>query len=200
MSFLPALRKVLAADHIVEPTLALTEKRAGSRCADIPVQYRGAHFAVRLRDNDHLKLLRGASDRERGSVDGYTNLPDYLVFSEAPASKKDPRPVLRVLVCELKSSDASRALARRQVQLGALIVPYLVALARLDAGLPPSTVHLCGVIAYQDLRPPQGRTRPGHIGEPEDDAPDPKVGIYVYPVPCGEPIYLDNFDYCPASS
>ena len=106
MSVLDALAKrVLAADRVVMTPIVLKEETAGSKCVDTAVNHDAVHFSLRLRGNDHLKVLRGLP----GSDGGFCNLPDYLVFGEGPVatSSKKSRPSLRVLAVELKSGSSA---------------------------------------------------------------------------------------------
>ena len=59
MSFLDAIKKVVAPSSIEVGPVMLRETRETSSCAEISVTHRGPHFAINLRDNDHLKILRG---------------------------------------------------------------------------------------------------------------------------------------------
>ena len=178
MSILRALaERVLAADRIAKTPIVLKEETAGSKCDDTAVNHPGAHFSLRLRGNDHLKILRGVP----GSEAGFCNLPDYLVFSEGAATKgsKQGGSILHVLVVELKSGEAGRERAVRQIQLGVSVAPYLVSLALVDdLNLTTPEIHQAGVILSPGLPPARPRTRRGAYGY-EGDL-DPKAGIYIY--------------------
>jgi hypothetical protein len=184
--------RVLAADRIIRPPVILREENPRARCVETPIEHRGPHFAVLLKADDHSRALRGSRDAQ----DGYRNLPDYVVFSEAQAKGKAP--VLRALLVELKSSEAGKERAMRQIQLGAPLAHYLLSLARVDHDAFKSTeLHQAGLILCPDLPTARPRTRRGASGyEPGSDA---KTKIYVYDAPCGDDVYLDGLFYCPAS-
>ena len=194
MSVLDVLSdRVLAAERIIRAPVILREEAQGSKCVETPVGHRGAHFALKLKADDHLRALRGS----RGADDGYRNLPDYLVFSESQAKGKAP--IVRSLLVELKSSEAGKELALRQIQLGVPVTQYLLSLAKVDHdALKNIEIHQAGLILWPDLPVARPRTRRGPPAgyEPERDA---KTRIDVYDAPCGGDVTLDQFFYCPAS-
>ena len=83
-------QRILAAERVTvygrSTSLVLQERAQSSKCIDTPVFHRDDHFALKLRDNDHLKFLRG----NPGAEAGFCNLPDYLIFSESTAKNKPP--------------------------------------------------------------------------------------------------------------
>jgi hypothetical protein len=184
--------RVLADERIIRPPVILREENQRSKCVETPIEHRGPHFAVKLKADDHLRALRGSRDAE----DGYRNLPDYVVFSALQAKGKPA--ILRALLVELKSSEAGKERAMRQIQLGAPLAHYLLSLARVDHDALRSTeLHQAGLILWPDLPAARPRTRRGASGyEPERDA---KTKIDVYDAPCGDDVQLDQFFYCPAS-
>lgn len=193
MSVLAVLAdRVLADKRIIRPPVILREENPRARCVETQIEHRGPHFAVKLKADDHLRALRGSRDAD----DGYCNLPDYVVFSEVQAKGKAP--VLRALLVELKSSEAGKERAMRQIQLGAPLAHYLLSLARVDHDAFKSTeLHQAGLILCPGLPAARPRTRRGSSGyEPLRDA---KIKIEVYDAPCGEDVDLDQFFYCLAS-
>lgn len=193
MSVLDVLSNyVLAADRIVRPPVILREENQRSKCVETPIEHRGPHFAIKLKADDHLRALRGSRDAENG----YRNLPDYVVFSELQAKGRPT--ILRALLVELKSSEAGKERAMRQIQLGAPLAHYLLSLARVDHDALKSTeIHQAGLILWPDLPVARPRTRRGEVDyEPERDA---KIKIDCYDAPCGEDVHLNGFFYCPAS-
>ena len=106
---------------------------------------------------------------------------------------------MRSLLVELKSSEAGKELALRQIQLGVPVTQYLLSLAKVDHdALKNIEIHQAGLILWPDLPVARPRTRRGPPAgyEPERDA---KTRIDVYDAPCGGDVTLDQFFYCPAS-
>lgn len=186
--------RVLDAGRIIQPRprVVLREENQRSKCEETAIVYRGEHFALKLKADDHLRPLRGS----RGADDGYRNLPDYVVFSEEEA--KGRAPILRALLVELKSSEAGKELALRQIQLGAPVTLYLLSLLKVDHDhLRSIEVRQAGLILSPDLPAARPRTRRGEFGYPSER--DTKIKIEIYDAPCGEDVHLDQFFYCPAS-
>ena len=193
MSVLDVLSNhVLAADRIVRPPVILREENQRSKCVETLIEHRGTHFAVKLKADDHLRALRGSRDAETAIVTSLIT----SVFSELQVKGKPA--ILRALLVELKSSEAGKERAMRQIQLGAPLARYLLSLARVDhLALKSTEIHQAGLILWPDLPVARPRTRRGEVDyEPERDA---KTKIDCYDAPCGEDVYLDRFFYCPAS-
>jgi hypothetical protein len=117
--------RVSAGDEI-----RLHESNPNSICRPVLVAYRGAFWALRVEGNDHLKLLRGSRS---DPLEGFNLLPDWLVFC-APSKRGRRSHDLWALVCELKSGGKRLDRARRQVQLGKLLVEHLVRVAMFALG------------------------------------------------------------------
>jgi hypothetical protein len=183
--------RVLAPERIVQPPVILREESKDSKCDETTIVCRGEHFGLKLKSDDHLRVLRGS----RGADDGYRNLPDYLVFSESQEGKVS---ILQALLVELKSSETGKQRAMRQIQLGVPLTRYLLSLLKIDhEALRNLEVRQAGLILWPELPMARPRTRRGEIGyTPERDA---KTKIDVYDVPCGDDVYLDQFFYCAAS-
>ncbi|HEX4416654.1 MAG TPA: hypothetical protein VH165_02090 [Kofleriaceae bacterium] len=145
---------------------------------------------MRLRTNDHLKVLRGSP----GRADGFCNLPDYIVFHEEQDSRGGERWLVKAMLAELKSSDASQELAVRQLQLGALLVQYLLSIARFGGQLY-SIVELrqCALLISPNLPEPKGRTK----RQKTEYEAETLAGVKIprYDVPCGAKISFDEFEY-----
>lgn len=193
MSFLDKLKAVLTQEgaRFIREPIELQESGKGSTCKKTKVE--GAAFAIRVQGNDHLKFLRGAPEQP----DGYCNLPDYFLFSELRRTKKRDYPIVQVMLVEMKSSRPSD-LALRQLQLGVAVLPYLVALARLDSGAdrPFMEMQACGVLLWPISVPRGGIAINGANYVWQSDA---KVGIPIYPeVPCGPDLDMHHFEYRPA--
>jgi hypothetical protein len=92
-----AVRAVLLDRCIEEGPLELREGAAASRCQPVRIRSRRPHWALRLRDGDHLPILAELSKEQ-----SLRRLPDYVVFGQVDPASGDTG--LRVLICELKSS------------------------------------------------------------------------------------------------
>jgi hypothetical protein len=186
---LAAVREVVDPARVADGAVVLTEDGRGNKCPPIRVSYRGDHWALRVRDNDHLKLLAGASGSAERS---FCKLPDYLIFAE-PRSRKRRRSAadLFVVVCELKSSEGGVAAgARRQVQLGKFLAHYLIKLglfARAKADQEPA-LDIVGVVLS-----PHATKRATMAGEPDEGhALDEQSGMWVYPRPSDDDLRIEE--------
>jgi hypothetical protein len=153
-----ALREVVKRERVVEGSIVLTEDGKRNTCPPINVSYRGEHWALRVSDNDHLKLLAGAP---QDIAKSFCKLPDYLIFAEPTGRKRQKNgPDLFVVVCELKSSEGGVAAgAKRQVQLGKFLAKYLIELGLFAIGKADQKpdVEIVGVI-LSPLRTKRGTT------------------------------------------
>lgn len=166
-SLCSAIREVVRRKRVIEGEhVELREESATNRCKPVRLRSHCAFWALRLEANDHLPFLEEL--RKDQSV---TRLPDYLIFSEPPADATNE--CLRVVIGEMKSSEAGVASAKRQVQLGKILAEHLLRIARLHLGEPERSLkdslrapvaHFAGVIISPDLPTnlvPKGGTRPG---------------------------------------
>lgn len=159
---LAKLREIVDRERILEGEVTLLEDGMGNKCPPISVSCRGAFWALRVRHNDHLKMLAGSKlDHDRS----FCKLPDYLIFAEPRSKKKRSSshgPDLFILVCELKSSSTGAARgAMRQVQLGKFLAEHLVRLAMFAAGKIKEhpDLAIAGVIAAPSQLRARGVTR-----------------------------------------
>jgi hypothetical protein len=190
-----AVKGIIDPGRVVDPPLVLSEPGKGNKCQPIALLHRDPHFAVRLGDGDHLRVLVGSKD---DPTRGFRNLPDYLVFVRPTEGAKPSRSgrgvALSVLISELKSSDTGALGAFRQVGLGRFFAEYLVRVATFAAGLKaPPGVDYRGMIA----RPLPSRqaaakhaTRRG-VADYHYEL-DPLSDMPVFHVPGGDEIMLTN--------
>jgi hypothetical protein len=190
-SLCEALRGLLL-DRICRPgPLELTEADERSRCAPVKLRGQTSFWVARLEDQHYLPILAELSaDRS------VRKLPDYLIFGEPevePTRKNDV--ALRVMICELKSSATGAAAAPRQLQLGKLLVEYLVRLAAYQLGQAETpNIYPCGLIVSPNFpvtQRPKGSIRPGKVDY--TFAHDKLSAMRVYEVPPGGEIHLESF-------
>lgn len=190
-SLCEAVRGVLL-DHVChEGPIELSEGNERSRGEPVRLLGQTSFWAARLEDRHYLPILAEiAADRS------LRKLPDSLIFGEPeqePARQSDV--ALRVMICELKSGAAGAAAAKRQVQLGKLLVEYLVRMAAYQMGQAEvPKVYPCGLIISPqfpvNLRP-KGSMRPGKIDYPRTY--DKLSAMNVYEIPPGGEIHLESF-------
>jgi hypothetical protein len=186
-----AVLGVIAAQRVVRGGVVLDEKIAGSRCDPIAVRSSLPHWALRLRDGDCIPVLA-----ELAKESSVRRLPDYILFSEPdrpPASERDV--ALRVLVCELKSSATGAESGRRQVQLGKLLVEYLIRIALYAEGRTDRpNIYYSGLISSPEMPVslmPKGTTRPG--GTPPPGVYDRLSEMRIHWTPGGGEVQLESF-------
>lgn len=182
---LDALRSILDSRRLITRTgraaLLLTEKNPTSRCPPVPIRSEREHWALRPEDSDFLPLLA-----ELPTAESVRRLPDFLLFSapdDPPARRDDP--VLRVLVCELKSSATGVGSALPQIRLGKLLAEYLLKLAayRLGNAKPPLATY-SGLIVSPQLPAnliSKGRTKPGRVEHHHDYDALTEMNVYTVP-------------------
>jgi len=138
-----------------------------------------------------LKLLRGSP----GHSDGYCNLPDFIIFREEREIVRGNESMLvKVLLAEMKSSDVSLEIATRQLQLGAILVPYLLSAMKLDFAFTPTIeIRQCALLISPDLPGPKGRTRRSKTQYEYETLT--RIGIPRYDIPCGADVSFDEFEY-----
>lgn len=185
-----AVQAIVDPRRVVRTPLELVEESVANQCSPILVRYVGESWALRLRDGDHLPVL-AELPKERS----VRRLPDYLIFSaprEAPT--RSDSVCLQVLVCELKSSAAGAAEALPQVQLGKLVVEYLVRLAVHSLGASDfPKIWICGLIASAQLPAnliAKGKTRPGKVEPPNFH--DKLSCMRIYMVTGGSELRLES--------
>lgn len=123
-------------------------------------------------------------------------LPDYLIFGEPEVEPTRPTDVaLRVMICELKSSAVGAAAATRQVQLGKLLVEYLVRLTAYQMGQAEMpNIYSCGLIVSPEFpvtQRPKGSLRPGKVAYANTYDKLSKMRVYEI-LPGGE-VHLESF-------
>ncbi len=192
---LARVREVVERARVEDAPVTLTEDGKGNKCPPIEVSCRRGPWALRLRDDDHLRLLAGdRKDPERS----YRKLPDYLLFAEPRARKKGARgPDLLVLVCELKSSEGGvEGGAKRQVRLGKFLAEYLVRLAMFAAGRVKETpiIEVCGLVASPSY-PRQVRARSATRADVNDASGDldGQSDMVIYEISGDEALRLEDF-------
>lgn len=191
---LDALRSILDSGRLItragKSPLLLAEKNPTSRCPPVPIRSEREHWALRPEDSDFLPLLA-----ELPTAESVRRLPDFLLFSaiDGPPAHRNA-PVLRVLVCELKSSATGVGSALPQIRLGRLLAEYLLKLAayRLGTTKPP-VADYSGLIVSPQLPAniiSRGRTRPGQVEHHSDF--DALADMHVYTVPAEVDIWLST--------
>jgi len=168
----------------------LAERNPASRCPPVPIRSNGEHWALRPEDSDFLPLLA-----ELPTAESVRRLPDFLLFSapdKPPTHRNDP--VLRVLVCELKSSATGVESAPPQIRLGRALAEYLLKLTayRLGTSKPPEAVY-SGLIVSPQIPANlinKGKTRPGRVEHHSDF--DALTEMHVYTVPADVDIWLNT--------
>lgn len=192
-----AVREIVRRKRVVEGEFVeLREDAATNRCKPLLLRSNCAFWALRLEANDHLPFLEEL--RKDQSV---TRLPDYLVFSEPPAGAQNE--CVRVVIGEMKSSEAGVSSAKRQVQLGKVLAEHLLRLARLQMGEPERSLkdslrapvaNFAGIIVSTDLPMnimPKGGTRPGktvHLPSAFDEL----CRMHVFHTQGGGELHLDQ--------
>jgi hypothetical protein len=191
VNILPFLNKVIERTRIAQSPVVFSEASPSNTCVNTYLSGSDDCIAVRIRSNDHLKLLKG----NPGQSDGYCNLPDFMVFREEhDRIHGNEIVILKVLLAEMKSSDVALDLAIRQLQLGTILMPYLLAAARLDFAITAAVeVRQCALLISPDLPEPKGRTRRSKTQYECETLM--RVGIPRYDIPCGAEISFDEFSY-----
>jgi hypothetical protein len=195
-------QKVLDPGRIIEPPIWLHDEQAEQAKKQIGKQAAARtliecstpHCAVRPKANEFYPFLRG------GEPAGVRNLPDYVIFADSPA--KSGGAALWVLACELKSSEGGAKSALRQVQLGRLLVDYLVRMARFQAGQQYPSKSDCwaqlaetfcaGMILRPDapILPLKHSTRSGRM--PVPGIYDGQAGMQIYDWRSGDSVRMDD--------
>ena len=189
MELVGALAEILAPKGLQRgPSLELREDQKGSRCEPIAVRAPGEVLALRLGHDDWARQLA-----ELPKDRSVRRLPDYLLFG-APSRRDAQRGLrLKVVVCEIKSSQTGSEAALPRVRLGHLLARYLVSLAalHLKESTPSEGAVLYGaVIALPSALYHRGETKPGR-GNRGGEAVDPIAHIPIKHVSGGGEIDLD---------
>lgn len=175
-----ALREVLR-DGLSISDAVLREDDPRSKCK--PVQIRRSGQSVIVSFNARITL---SARREPVCIkdvlfplfkeqEGVTRMCDYWILCE----RGDERPVLYVLLCELKS-DKPAGVA--QIENGKLLAEHLVNMVAHHRGLDPSGVQFRGIVFSSATRAPKAGLRPGKVSY----TPLGRLGIPTTYLRCGE--------------
>jgi hypothetical protein len=85
---LAKVREVVERERVTYGSVVLEEDGRGNKCAPIAVSCRGAFWALRVKHNDHLRLLAGSKADDELS---FCKLPDPPTLrSCAPRARRAP--------------------------------------------------------------------------------------------------------------
>jgi hypothetical protein len=187
---LQALEDIIHPSRLEEQRPLVLRETQRTWCRPIRVDGDGDLLAVRLADQDYLRLLAVLPGQE-----SVRKLPDYLIFADPPARSRRARSHrelrLLVVVCEMKSGQAGADAAIRQLQCGKLLAKHLIGLAALHLSTPLAEpaenleVCYCGLVAVPQALYAKGLTRAG-----PGPAHDPPSAMWIHRHGDGAPIDL----------